>query len=274
MRSSYTLEILKMWDHRNIAPSVFFPVKKKMHPKKKKRKNARQKNSGREKIWKSFRKWKSKNKKMPVKKKWAWKNWKIGQKVGVKLFFCPWKNRKNGKKWLSRALFFSREKKKHCVAVSTYLWEKKSQISFEEKMYAWVWGYQIYTQLPTTFLRSAFFTLIWKGREICDKSLTYWRETYCLFHRFLQHSESSPSKIFKQPLLKMSCNAISPPPLFYHQKLLQVRGGGWGEGGGLSLNSQDIGVFNHVVSKKTIFWGSEALLLIVGSKVRGPTPQS
>ena len=129
--------------------------------------------------------------------------------------------------------FFSREKK-HCVAVSTYLWEKKSQISFEEKMYAWVWGYQIYTQLPTTFLRSAFFTLIWKGREICDKSLTYWRETYCLFHRFLQHSESSPSKIFKQLLLKMSCNAISPPPLFLSPKTAPGEGRG-GLGGGRRL---------------------------------------
>ena len=170
--------------------------------------------------WKNEKK-KKKMKKMPVKIKVGLKKLKNGLKSWREIVFLPVKK---SKKWLSRALFFSRKKK--TLRCCTYLWEKKSQISFEEKMYAWVWGYQIYTQLPTTFLRSAFFTLIWKGREICDKSLTYWRETYCLFHRFLQHSESSPSKIFKQLLLKMSCNAISPPPLFLSPKTAPGGAGG------------------------------------------------
>ena len=161
---------------------------------------------------------------MPVKKKMGVKKLENRQKSGREIVFLPVKKSKNG--FHGHFFFHGKRKTLRCC---TYLWEKKSQISFEEKMYAWVWGYQIYTQLPTTFLRSAFFTLIWKGREICDKSLTYWRETYCLFHRFLQHSESSPSKIFKQLLLKMSCNAISPPPLFLSPKTAP---GGWGGAGG------------------------------------------
>ena len=62
-----------------------------------------------------FYPWKKRKKrsKLGVKEKnWAWKKSKKQQKVGVKSQKCPWKNPKNGKKLLSRPLFFSRPKKK------------------------------------------------------------------------------------------------------------------------------------------------------------------
>ena len=82
--------------------------------------------------WKVFLfPWK-KRKNCPWKKKtWAWKIWKMGQKVGVKNEKCPWKKSKKCQKSVSRALFIFTGKKtlvwrgqtlKNFLLIKTFQW--------------------------------------------------------------------------------------------------------------------------------------------------------
>ena len=53
----------------------------------------------------------NKMKKMPVKKKWAWKKWKMGQKVGVKMFFARENLEKMAQHGFHRHFYFHGKKK-------------------------------------------------------------------------------------------------------------------------------------------------------------------
>ena len=53
----------------------------------------------------------NKMKKMPVKKKWAWKKWKMGQKVGVKFFFARENLEKMAQHGFHRHFYFYGKKK-------------------------------------------------------------------------------------------------------------------------------------------------------------------
>ena len=102
------------WKFLKITPVKIKLVHVKNNRKKPRQKGWKSENVARETVFFAReKKWKSARE----KKLCAWKNLKKPKKVRVKMKFCPWKERKIGKKRLSRPLFFSRPKKKHCRQV-------------------------------------------------------------------------------------------------------------------------------------------------------------